>query len=366
MVEMPIRFSLHSIRLRAGFVRGWEFQSDCLVKPVGETMGLFISNQFDSGTAGNEWGRLTLDMELPQAGQVLVYACSRDTNRMEGCEGQSVDDFLRDKAVSELEKLQFFRRGSHLRKHGSRDILLYKLKGRYLWFAVMATAPETIWLRGGAVCRDKVNLFHVFPELYRLPSTFLERYLSIFSSAHVDMNRDIEALPDSIDIDKVHSDELEGLLELAHIDGELLRVLTREQILGLLQNLNTIMMKKGTQKCIRQAAELIAGQRCFVAEQALLLQNATEAEEPILKRLYGHTRETFTVLLLQPVEKKNYIQIHTVVNRLKPIQTRANVVVLRMSSVLDGYGYLDCNLRLADHSDSRIEGCGLGQDSFLI
>ncbi|MEG1972728.1 MAG: hypothetical protein RR315_06165, partial [Oscillospiraceae bacterium] len=198
------RYSIRRNRLMQGLREGFDISKDGSLSTVAESAShSIILAGLDSAIDNCSWGRLAMKSNLSDDGVLTIRMMAFDLpSYMYKDNLINIDSFLLDPDIGATVKKQFFEDCQGKCFDGSTDLLLYGLKGRYLW----------IWLelRGdaiGAISDMRVyvpgdNFFRTLPQVYQnQPDDFFHRYLSIFSTIYGEQQDVIEAMPQYIDVD---------------------------------------------------------------------------------------------------------------------------------------------------------------------
>jgi phage tail-like protein len=258
---------------------------------------------------------------------------------------QSIDSYLQDETVSFRDKKEFMKQAGALRFINKQDVLLYDIKGRYLWIAF-----EIIGEAQGRISDLKVmspgdNFMQTFPEVYQNYGDFFHRYISVFSSLYNDFQ-------DKID----HSD---ALLDLEHAPIELLNqyadwmglmvqgeFLSEDTLRQLLKEAYTLNKYKGTKRVIERICEIILGEKPVIVEKNILKNYVRRENQDIYDNLYGTSPYDVTLLIPTYVDEKLRAQLLYLLKQFKPIRCRLRVIFLQEAGILDTYSFMDMNAKV--------------------
>jgi len=387
-----------------------------------------VLGRFDAGTDEVEWHRLRLDLGRQTSGtQVRVRYHATDRRSVGPGELSNLDCLSEDEVetlasadvtsvwdlassdpavvsaelqtVSEREAAAWRRSAGEAipwRAVGTpdpTDVLLEGATGRYLHVAIE--------LRGSRTASPRVNAVEAFcprqsylrylPDIYRddtASEVFLERWLSIFESTFVDIEREIETITRYFDPGGVPSDSLEWLASwlAVEVDDSWPESARRE----LLVRAPDLYRKRGTRAGLRAMIELYllhveppapipdrdeaALERSVGADAGVdLVANAdggiaraggpphelfvlehrdldgiesTAAREPFERALSGP--QSFVVYAGPFAREDHRDAVERIVDREAPAHTRGDVVGLEQSFELSGDTFLGVNSTLTD------------------
>lgn len=355
------KFTLNEKRMKLGYKAGFELGRDGCIAAGNVDCACFFSSRFDSGVEGNQWGRLALDMDMPPDRNVLVYGYAADElqlpYKIEKWKEITVDDFLQAESIDVQEKLRLFECSRAKQFASCKDMLLYGLKGRYFWFAVVVVNPGEFVVRGGTVYAEKENFLSLLPEIYQREDSFFERYLSIFSSMHMDLAQQIKELSQLFDPERIDQWTLpcfDMLLGGSNLADPLFSVVVRQKLLARTAEL---LSCRGTARAVELAVSIYTGQECEIAERNLIRTENLCLDIGTVNRLYGNRPDMFTVLVDAELTEGQYRQLCYLISRVQPADTQANVVLLRKERCLGGYCFLDINACLADEEPKALGQC---------
>ena len=198
-----ITYSIKKNRLEKSYLSGFirDEESNRLYLDPDTGIHRLYTDAIDSARDGCEWGRFSFASSLTENMAMYVYAFASDINSWYDNDGREylLADVLRSEEIPDEDKKRIFNNDNGLRYVGRNDILLYRLKGRYLYLAI-----EILGSGDGYIDRLKVDMkgdyfMDAFPSVYRERDSFFHRFLSVFSSIHSDIEHEIENLPRLLD-----------------------------------------------------------------------------------------------------------------------------------------------------------------------
>lgn len=229
--------------------------------------GRCVFKALDSAKEGFLWGRLQLEYEISGAGIIEVKIMSGDENRLSS-KGELIDDILSDESISVESIEELSETYKVVSAENQHNILLYALKGRYLWIEINVKGDENVT---GVIDFIKVfekgdNFMDIFPEVYRERNSFFHRYISVFSTIYNEMQSKFEHITDIFDADKTPKELLPILAEWLGIDvyGDFLDETQLRQFVKEAYRLNK---GKGTKKTLKRVAEITIGEEVVIKEK---------------------------------------------------------------------------------------------------
>ncbi|MGN1180530.1 MAG: phage tail protein [Suilimivivens sp.] len=347
--------------LKKGQYEGMESYQDCALRGEGSGSFLYIAPVFDSGEEANTWQSLHLDGTFHDCKLEVVAAASELDYR----------DFLEDTQVGLQEKEELIRSMNGVRKVNTTDLLLTDLQGRYLYllFKVSGQMECEFCIHMATVEFPKNSFLEYFPEVYQTEDDFFERYISIFQSMYMDVEREIDKLPMRMDYEKAEFSDLMQLAEWIGMDEILVQEAVREgetkKLRKLIGHANEIQSAKGTKKSLKLVLQILYNKDFQILEYFKwyeYLENRPE-ELTLYQKLYGKDSSCLTILIEEKggkeyseAERKS---MRKVVSRMIPLGMDCNLIFLHGSSHMDTHCYLDHNSRLASLAAANANGMEL-------
>lgn len=347
--------------LKKGQYEGMKLNKDYSLTGNGGGSYLYIAPMFDSGEEENTWQSLRLEGTFHDCKLEVVAAASEQDYR----------EVLADSQISLKEKEEMIRSMRGVRKVNTTDILLTGLEGRYLYlfFKVSGQMECDFRIRMAVVEFPKNSFLEYFPEVYQVKDDFFERYISIFQSMYLDVERRIDQLPMRLDYEKAEYKDLLQLAEWIGMDEVIVQEAVREGDLSRLRRLiahaNEIQSGKGTKKALKLVLQILYSENIQILEYFKwyeYLENRPE-ELMLYQKLYGQDSSSLTILI-EENEGEEFSEavrksIHKVVSRMLPIGMDCNLILLRRSCHMDTHCYLDCNSELASLAAANTDGMEL-------
>ena len=334
-----------------------EFKVESLVlnNKNGEN-GIYISKAFDSMQDETVWHRMRLNISAPASAVYRLKIYAGDTSEISiavpgksGLSKVDINEYINDPSIDINRKLDMFDDIGATRYENFTDILMYHLKGRYLWFCMEFINYEEHQLKINSIKIElpQITFMDYLPEYYRKNSernSFLERFIGIFQSIYVDLEDEIDYTPTRFDVDLTNKDFLSWICEWlsvkdAAIWGEKrLRKLVKEAI--------KIYKMKGTKRAIAKIVQEYVGIEPIIVEQFDVKNNMYyDIQKDIVENLFGDNGYIFTVMIPEAYVKDNesYVELLRVINGVKPVDSICNLVVLSDQIYLGHHCYMGIN-----------------------
>lgn len=319
----------------------------------------FISRVLDSREEDTWWHRLTFCAKGGEGEpyRVTIYAADRPWL----ADGTDVPSLITDETIPFEEKLSRMECFVKKRCTGFTDLLLFEVKGRYLWMAV------ELFSQGGPP--PKLGSFQIFfpkqswisylPEVYQASDTdrFLERYLAVFQVLHESMNEKIRGIPGLLDVDQTEEENLiwlAGWLDIAGSD-----LWNSQKLRRLLGQAVKLYQMRGTREGIRRMIRLYTGGEAYLVERWQLepYEEGTK-EKQEWTRLYGSGADTVTIIMEKKYAptQKAWHALWRVIEEMKPAQTEVELVILEPYMYLGGHTYMGINTAFGEYRDVKLDG----------
>lgn len=346
-------YTLTSARLRKGFCYNLQVNEQGFLVPSAGEGGVFFSNCFDSACSQNDWGRLQLKI----AGENVVGYRVLVTARNQAPE--ELDGLLQGDELTVFQKLELFGTPSARVVENLPDLELSGVRGRYLWFALELVGGEGTQVEGGVLYTPGDSFEEYLPQVYS-GNSFLRRYLSIFSSIYLDLERSVGDYPRQIDLATADERMLPVLADWLGV-RELCEFLPPHKLRRFLGRSFALNQQKGTAWVLRQLVGILTEAIPAIAERVFFPQS-----NPVYDSLYGDSPHCFTVLLFQEPTQEEYFQLEHLIELYKPLCARANLVVATRGNALDTYTYLGINAMLCEELPGMLgSGAGMGNNVVL-
>ncbi|MBQ6886967.1 MAG: hypothetical protein IJN54_05600 [Lachnospiraceae bacterium] len=347
--------------LKKGQYEGMELNKEYSLVGNGSGSYLYIAPVFDSGEEANTWQSLRLEGTFHDCKLEVVAAASEMDYR----------EVMADRQVNVQEKEALIRSLGGIRKVNATDLLLTGLQGRYLYlfFRVSGQIECKFNINMATVEFPKNSFLEYFPEVYQTKDDFFERYISIFQSMYLDLERKIDKLPMRLDYEKAEFEDLLQLAEWIGMDEVIVQEAVREgesdKLRKLIAHANEIQSGKGTKKALKLVLQILYSENIQLLEYFKwyeYLENRPE-ELMLYQKLYGQDSSSLTILI-EEKDEKAYTEaerksMNRVVSRMLPLGTDCNLIFLRSSCHMDTHCYLDHNSELASLAVANANGMEL-------
>lgn len=311
-------------------------------------IGRYCLPAIDAGENGFHWGRVVLDTWLPRDSFLKVYAYASDYRPWGDWE--DLDQGLREWNGDwpELTRQLF---GPPV-SHGS-DFYL-KLTGRYLWlmFELIATGEEAPEIRSVRIHMGGDHMVDYLPAIYQ-GEDFTGRFLSIFDSMLMDMEWQIEDLPQRLDYENTDREMLEYLASWVCAEGEDPETL-KERIATALPDYETQYTAEGIRRTIRR----LTGKDAYIIEHFNVSPNRPDCSDPVLyRKLYGEDPYRFFVLMEENAfaGQQEMEQFLRQMEERIPAGTELELVLLKQGIQLGWHTYLGLNSRVGGYVPAVVD-----------
>ncbi len=350
------KYSIRKNRFRRSFLSGFEMEGEeCLRCDVEKYRRVFLSSPIDGIMEEADWGRLHLEWEVSPDMVVTVYAAATDIQTFWLGDRQfSCGEIFYDPEILPEQKRQLMERLGAKKAVNQQDILLYELKGRFLYLMV-----DVQGYGEGKISRIWVDnlgdlFMNTFPEVYREKGGFFHRYLSVFSSLYLDFQEKIDHVAELLDIDTAPVELLPTFGRWMGLDvsgdflnEDRLRLLVREAY-----QLNRI---KGTKAVLQRVSEIILGEKVIILEKNVMRENTQAEDHQLYEGLYGEGTYDVTMLISTYVPEHQKSQLMFLLNQFKPVRSRLKIRFLDAKGNLDEHTYMDMNAYVCEVESGTLD-----------
>ena len=322
--------------------------------------GAYITPMFDTGEEACTYHRLTVDGDFDGAKlEVIVMATDLTNAELDG-ETRLLKHYLGNDNTPAPQKAEVLRHLPHVRAVNQRDILLYDLKGRYVWvYVALHHADQTeCRLSGLRLTLPKISFTEYFPEIY-WGNDFFDRYIAVFQSMFLDLERRVDEIPRLLDYRVTPDPNVEVLAGWLGIDNPR-GLFTPDQLRHIIENIDVFQGAKGSKHAMESIIVLLTGIKPRIVEYFQWARPQFSAHHTAInKRLYGETANHFCVIMdltraRLPVGEGD---LEHVIENYSVMGSCFKVVYLRLCSHTDIHCYLGINSVL---STPEIAGLGMG------
>ena len=310
----------------------------------------------DSAVVDSRWGRLSFHLDCEESVVCYVYAVAlnEDSFYRQG-EPVRIEDFLCSDKEDHAVKKEFLWRVAASRFVNQKDILLYDLKGRYLYLVFEVIGEGVCRISHLRVDQQGDNFMNTFPEVYREQGGFFHRFMSVFSSVYEDFQGDIDDLPKLLDIDNCPE-------KLLPMYGRWLGIDVGNDFLGekilrpLVKEAYQLNRMKGTKSVLERLTEIFFGEKALVLERNVMADYIGKEQMEEFERLYGNSIYDVTILVNKPITEAEKSQLMFLLNQFKPVRSRLHLIHLKQTGILDSYAYLDMNAKVPSDGSGQLDG----------
>ncbi len=352
--------------LEHAYLEGLRFTPDySLVLETPNGIGTLITPMFDTSETECSFNRLVIEGDFSGCKLEVIVSATDDLYVMAGGQAISLQTLLGDAEISAQDKATLLQELSHIRAVGAQDMLLHQVSGRYVWvmLRVFPLEASSCQLEGLRLEFPKVSFTKYFPEIYQ-GNPFFERYIGVFQSVLLDIERDVQSLPQKLDYESTDDDTLAELASWLGLENDE-HVFSTAQLRHMIANIDLFQGGKGTRTALEQVIALVCGIKPKIVEQFRWdSDQMTSYRRETHRRLYGASGNHFCVILdlsqegaSLPVTKA---QIENLITSYTMLGTSFQLVFLQKASHCDTHCYLDINSRLSVPEVAAVDGVTLG------
>ncbi len=347
-----INYTIRTNRLERSYLSGFDLDPDTNVLYFDENTGIhrLYLDVIDSANSFSEWGRLSFGLSLPENMAIYVYAFASDQNTWYEDDGTTFEimDKLRDPELPDSDKKNFFSGENSVRYVGRNDMLLYGLKGRYLFVAIEVLGSGEGYISRLRVDRKGDVFMDAFPSVYQERNSFFHKFLSVFSSIYNDVGYEIEKLPELLNPDTCPRECLPVYAEWLGIDlsGDFLSEQAERTFVREAYNLNRM---KGTKACLARVLEIVLDEKVIILENNTI-KSYQERGEMAESELISGSIYDVNILIKKSFSDTMRQQLLYLLDQFKPLRCRLHLIQLRDTPILDSEVYLDMNAIISGDS----------------
>lgn len=364
-MAVGMQYSIKNNRLKRAMCQGVRIEGDTVMVNPEELQHLLILDALDSATEDCPWGRLCFDGVFDSDTVYYIYVFAQNEKRfIHDGEIQEIDAFMKNPDVDFAVKKEFMRLAGVQRFINKQDMLLYDIKGRYLWIVVEVLGEGVGTLSGMRVQSPGDNFMQAFPEVYQNYGDFFHRYISIFSTIYNEFQEQIDRRYQLLDLEQAPPELLNQYAEWLGliVQGEFL---SEDALRMLIKEAYLLNKYKGTRRAIERICEIILGETPIIVEKNSLSGYTRSEDDEVVNRLYGSSVHDVTLLVTGYVDEKKRAQLLYLLKQFKPIRTRLRIVLLQQMGILDGYSYMDMNASTYEQQIGTLDEHQL-MDSMII
>jgi phage tail-like protein len=345
-----------------GYTKNCCWEDGALTLKEGCKQGIVFSRLLDSREQGNIWHRLIGEPDIPMGASMdfLFYAGNERKLRV-GEEERDIEEILTSAVISPEEKKRIFHPFLQMETKKPKDMLLFDIQGRYLWFAAELYGGEARpRLRNLTICFPKETWLRFLPGVYQKDKEsrdFLERYLGIFQSVYEELEDAIRRDASWMDPEAAEPEFLRWLAQW--LDMGNIPMWTPKKLKKLVKNAMRLFDLRGTRRGLLELVELYTGEKPLIVEEWQTREmKALPEKKAELKRLYGREPGRFTLLVKEEYlsSARDYQAMEQLVREAAPAWMEAKLVPLRPCIQLGDYTYLGINSRLGQYRPLKLDG----------
>ncbi len=345
-------------------INNLSFFDDILISKKNGENGVYISGAFDSGQIETVWHRLRIDMNIPGGAVVNIRLYAADTSEIlvpssEGDEKVKADinEYINDKSTDINRKIDMLDYIGAKKYVNMDDLLMFNLKGRYLWLCleIINYEKQRVKIRSVKIEFPRVSFVDYLPEIYKegeKEDSFLARYLGIFQSIYVDLEDRIDNTPIQFDTEKTNKDFLNWIADWISVKNA--SIWGEKKLRKLIKESVSIYKMKGTKASISKIVKEYTGIDPIIVEQFDVKNNDYyQYQKKQVENLFGNNGYVFTVILSDKYidDTEDYIELMKVIGSVSPIDSICNLVVLSDKIYLDHHCYMGMNSYIAKNHE---------------
>lgn len=332
-------------------------------EPFQRRTGAWISGSLDSTSAETVWHKLVMEASGEPDTQIRVRYYASDRKQVTaGGEWVDLDQWIRDKSLDPLTKLDGIRHIWSDPIVGPSDALFLKAQGRYLWLYIewIGSKQHAPLVSGLQVHFPRKTYMEDLPALYQQDEKsrdFLERYLSLFQTMMYETDTRIREVPRSLDADAANGSSLRWLLGWLGLNAE--DHWTDDQLRALLRAAPTIYKLRGTKLALETLIAVYTGERPIILEHDQLKplkENPGLAE--VAEKLYSTDIHGFNVLVKPEhadTDTKR-VTLQNLIDACRPAFTVGKLIILQPWVYMDLHSYLGLNTVLSEPTLLTLDG----------
>ncbi len=320
-------------------------EQSTLTLASGIMRGVICFHAIDSLEKGFEWGRMSLKYDERRDSMIRIYAYASDSK------AYGVHDEL-DHYLSELQpgSMETNAALNGIYNHvGEGAECILDVSGRYLYVMLefLSSGAMPI-LEGMSFSFRGDHMVDYLPSIYRTNGGFTKRFLSIFDSMSMDMERKIYDLPGRFDYEYARGEMLEYLANWMCVDEE---DASKEVLLHRIRNAVEDYETMYTRHGIERTVQRLTGKKPLIIESAWVDPNLkTCINSKLYRDLYGDDPYRFFILLPEDAfgTREDMDRFVLLMQERIPVGTYFELVLLKRCVQLDRHTYLGVNTMVSD------------------
>ncbi len=353
-MEKRRNYSIKKNRYSNAFMSGFAIEGDNRIVLDDECfMHCLILGRIDGVEEDSDWGHLHFDCDIEEdmIYTVHIFASNYEEFNRKGVL-TNIEEFLLGDTDDLATKKKFFEIAGAKKIVNHNDILLYDIKGRYLYVML-----EINGMGKGSIENMYINsqgdfFMESLPEVYHEYGGFYHRYLSIFSTMFMELQGKIENADDILNLDNASYELLTLFGKWLGIDvsGDFL---SEDKLRRLIKEAYSLNRMKGTRKALERLTEIILDEKTIILEKNCL-HNEAESEDNY-EALYGKGAYDVTMLIKTHVPENQKSQLLFLIKQFVPVRCNLNIRFLDESSGLDDHLYLDMNTKVNENIPAELD-----------
>ncbi len=348
---MNRRYTWNVGKLKRAYMEGVKCDDKGVLKADGEGRHFIILDRVNSYEEKSSWGRLKLKTVMTPGSVLSVLAFAIDADAQDHEDITELNGYFKDSNIDPDQKKDCIKSADYVKAVGKTDILLYKLKGQYLWICIEIFGKGSCEIRSIELTEGD-NFMQTFPEIYQERGGFFHRYLSVFSSIYNDINDEFEQIDSCLDLDIAPARLLPVYAKWLGL--ELGENMLKENILrSLVKNAYSLNKMKGTLNALKLLAEIITEASAIVIDCYTTPQNGEK--KYCVDGPYIGPDDVIIISSLPP-DKRLHAQLMYLSRQFLPVRCKLRILFIPECSILGSYGYMDFNATLADIRGAVLDG----------
>lgn len=299
-----------------------------------------ISRLFDSQEKETAWYRFSSQGVFPNNTSCRLTVFSSETDVIFTPQGEvSIADCIAS-SLPWKEKQRYFAPFQMMQLPLEEELLLYGVKGRYLWFSLelASSQEEAPIIQQICLSFGGQSWLKDLPEIFQTQDQgFLQRYLAIFQTMYEKMEHAIETTVQNYTPQQAPPEFLQWLASWYCIREK--KLWSQEQLRVLLAHARELYEAMGTRWVMEFLCRLYLGEPVQIVEYP-------QKDDPDFSCPPGVSREqifqnpyVFTVLVpARLIENQNrYLSLLRIVDSCKPAYLQAKVILLSQQARSAGY-----------------------------
>lgn len=352
-MEQRRNYSIRKNRYKNALISGFFLTGDSKVECNADMYEHYIIlGKIDGIEDDALWGQLHFDCDFDKDTIYTVYICA---SNYEEFNRRGVPTNIEEFLLGEDEwqtKKKFYELVGGKKVVNQSDILLYDVKGRYLYVMLEVSGNSEGCIENMYINSQGDFFMETLPEVYHEYGGFYHRYLSIFSTIFMGLQYKIENAHDVFDIDKAPAEVLTlfGKWMGVDVSGNFL---SEDKLRTIIKEAYTLNRMKGTRKALERLTEIVLGEKAIILEKNCLHNDASG--ESSYEALYGRGMNDVTMLIKTHVPENQKSQLLFLIKQFVPVRCNLNIRFLDESSGLDDHLYLDMNTQVSEMKAGELD-----------